>query len=491
METQDIGPTTLVIFGATGDLALERLFPALYHLERHGILPENFAAVGFGRKQFTAAAFQAMVKAGVKKNARPPFSEKIWQSFAEKLHYHRGNFMAGADFKKLATLLHGLEKKVVAQNLCPQRLFYFATLPRHYETISGELSRSGLLIACTNKTGTIERTTRVIVEKPFGADASSARKLDAMLARYFAEDQIYRIDHYLGKETVQNILATRFANSVFEPIWNHKFIDHIQIAALEENGVGSRGSFYEQTGALRDFIQNHLLQLLSLVAMERPSDLSTYSIRSARAAVVAAIKPPKMQSLKNSLAVGQYRGYRQEANVSPRSQTETFAAVKLYVHAERWRGVPFYLRTGKKLAKKCTEISIHFKPLARSLFKEKLMPNVLTFQIQPNEGVFFEILAKYPGFGIRLHPVKMELGYRVAFGTEIPDAHERLLLDFMQGDQRLFASTEEIESAWKYIDVLMAYLSRNRPKFPNYDAGGMGPDSAQKLIEKDERSWHI
>lgn len=489
---QDLGPTTLVIFGATGELALERLFPALYHLEKHGVLPGNFAAVGFGRKQFTKPAFQAMVKAGLSKRARAPFSEKIWQRFAKKLHYHRGNFTAAADFKTLARFLHGLEKKVVEQNLCPQRLFYFATLPRHYETIARELSKSGLLIACTNKNGTRERTTRVIVEKPFGTDLDSARQLDRALARYFAEDQIYRIDHYLGKETVQNILATRFANSIFEPIWNHKFIDHVQIAALEDEGIGRRGSFYEQTGALRDFLQNHLLQLLALIAMERPADLSTRSIRDARGKVIRSIKLPKMSELRNSLAVGQYRGYRKEKNVPPRSNTETFAAVKLHINSKRWRGVPFYLRAGKKLKEKITEISLHFKPIARPLFpKEKIRPNVLTFQIQPDEGVFFEIMAKQPGFGIRLHPVKMALGYQMAFGTEIPDAHERLLLDFMQGDQRLFASTAEVEAAWKYVDILMAYLARNRPKLPNYQAGREGPEAAKQLIERDNRKWHI
>lgn len=485
-DHKQIDPTILIIFGATGELARERLLPSLFHLHEHSFLPKVFSIVGFARSEFTSQDFRKKVK--------PQNAGKTWDKFAKKIHYVPGNFTELKDFKKLANFLHNLEGRGHSlprrQAGCANRLFYFSTLPSHYETISESLHKSGLLIGCKIH----KRQTRVVVEKPFGHDLKSAQKLDRSLNRYFEEDQIYRIDHYLGKETVQNLLTVRFANSIFEPIWDKNFIDHVQITALEPMGVGNRGAFYEQAGAIRDFVQNHVMQLVAITAMEQPADLSTESIRNERAKVMRNIRIPSAKKIKNFLAVGQYSGYNREAHVSPKSRVETYAAMKLFVDNERWAGIPFYVRTGKKLGvpSKTTEVSIHFRQPIRNLFDAKdPLPNILTFTVQPMEGIYLHIMAKYPGFGVRLHPVTMELGYHSAFRGEIPEAYERLLLDFMEGDQRLFTRSDEIESSWKYVDELEKFLDKNRVKPELYDASSMGPQSADKLITKDKRQWHL
>lgn len=472
-----IAPTILVIFGATGELSRERLLPALQELFAHQLLPQNFWVVGFARSEFSHAEFR--------KKVRLKDEPDTWKKFAKKIFYLSGNFSNLEDFRRLAGFLHKLEKK----KHCANRLFYFATLPSHYHTISHALQKSGLLVGCAVH----KRETRVVVEKPFGHDLKSARLLGRTLGKYFSESQIYRIDHYLGKETVQNLLTARFANTIFEPVWNRSYIDHVQISALEETGIGSRGAFYEQAGALRDFVQNHLMQLLALISMEPPADLSADSIRDERVKVLKSIRRPSPKELKGALVTGQYQGYRKEPNVSPRSQVETYAALKIFIENSRFAGVPFYLRTGKKLGQKTTEISVHFKRPPLFLFQDQqIQPNVLLFKIQPNEGMFLNIVAKYPGFGIRLHPVTMELGYHTAFAGEIPEAYERLLLDFMEGDQRLFARGDEIESSWKFVDELEKYISRAKAsQLKFYQPGTWGPKEADELIQKDNRQWHI
>lgn len=471
-----LDPTILVIFGITGDLSREKLLPALFDLHKAKLLPQKFSIVGFARSEFTDESFRSHIK--------PKNAKKSWDEFSRQIHYHRGDITDPKTFESLATYLKGLESR---GHSCANRLFYFATLPTHYNTISKELHDSGLLVGCTLH----KRQTRVVVEKPFGRDLKTAKKLDQTLAKYFKEEQIYRIDHYLGKETVQNLLTIRFANSIFEPIWNKDYIDHVQISALEDHGIGNRGAFYEQTGVIRDFVQNHLIQILSLIAMEPPADLATNSIRDERAKVISSIMPPSSQEIGKNLVTGQYEEYRDEKNVSPKSRTETFAAIKLFLASRRWEGVPFYLRTGKKLAKKITQISIHFKTPSTLFKNEPITPNVLIFEIQPNEGIFLVLTSKFPGFGIRLHPVTMELGYHSAFKGEFPEAYERLLLDFIEGDQRLFARSDEIEQSWKYIDQLEKYLSKSRKKPEIYKAGTWGPETADKLIAKDNRQWHI
>ena len=476
---QKIDPTILVIFGATGELSRDRLLPALHRLFDRGLLPKLFWIVGFARSEYSDEQFRKIIK--------QPDASKSWGDFSKKIFYVPGNFANPRDFKRLAEFLHKMESR---EHSCANRLFYFSTLPSHFSTISHALKNSGLLVGC----GMHKRQTRVVVEKPFGHDRKSAKTLDQTLRKYFSESQIYRIDHYLGKETVQNLLTVRFANSIFEPIWNHEYIDHVQISAVEGIGVGNRGAFYEQAGALRDFIQNHLIQMLALTAMERPVDLSTKAIRDERAKVIQAIRLPAPREIKSSLATGQYQGYRKEPHVSPRSKIETYVALKLFLDNPRWVGVPFYLRTGKKLdvSHKTTEISVHFKRPLQTLFNQKeIQSNILTFTVQPKEGIYLHITAKYPGFGIRLHPVTMELGYHSAFHGEIPEAYERLLLDFMEGDQRLFTRADEIELSWRYIDVLEKYIARKKLKPQIYVPDSSGPKNAELLIKKDNGTWHL
>lgn len=457
-----IPPTILVILGATGELSRQRLIPALFHLHEHGLLPRKFSVAGFARSVFSHQEFRNRVKI-------TSASSKAWTGFAKKIFYIPGDFTTPEEVKTLAKFIHGLESR---NHSCANRLFYFATLPSHYETISHELSKSGLITGCHIH----KRQTRVVIEKPFGYDLKSAQKLDQTLNKYFAEGQIYRIDHYLGKETVQNLLTIRFANSIFEPIWNRNYIERVEIFSYEDAGISSRGAYYEQTGAIRDVMQNHLMQLLALTAMEAPFDLSTESIRDERAKVIKAIKKPAAEELKNFLKTGQYQGYTKEPRVHPESKIETFARVKLYLENRRWQGVPFYLSSGKMLSQKLAQISVHFqKPLPKLFRNQNLSPNVLIFEIQPKEGLFLKLNAKYPGFGIKLHEVSMELGYHAAFKGEFPEAYERLLLDFLEGDQRLFARADEIESAWRYIDVLEKYLEKNRHRMVKYKAGSMGP----------------
>ena len=472
---EKIEPTILTIFGATGELSSTRLLPALHRLFADKLLPGQFAIVGFARSPFSEKEFRGRV-AG--------FVDGASDKFLQKIYYSPGNFGEAADFKKLAQKIQKLESK---RHSCANRLFYFATLPSHYQTISHELESAGLLHGCARH----KRTTRVIVEKPFGSDLKSAQKLDLTLQKYFREDQIYRIDHYLGKETVQNLQTARFANSIFEPVWNSGYIDHIQISSMQETGIGNRGAFYEQTGAIRDIIQNHLMQLLALIAMEQPADLSAGAIRDERAKVIRAIRKPSPADLKNDLVIGQYQAYRKESNVPPRSKVETYAAMKLYIDNARWRGVPFYFRTGKFISRKMTRISIHFKPHMPHLFADQpVIPNVLTFEIQPNEGIFLGLAAKFPGFGIRLHPVTMELGYHSAFHGEFPEAYERLLLDFAEGDQRLFARSDEIEESWKYIDEVEKFMAKGHAQLQSYERGSWGPAAAERMMVRDGRSWY-
>ena len=476
-ESKDrLDPTILVIFGATGELSREPLIPAIFRLFERKLLPKKFQIVGFARSVFSHEEFRKKVK--------PAHGSGEWDKFAKEIFYTPGNFTSEADFVSLVKFLDKLETK---GHSCANRLFYFATLPSHYHTISHALEKSGLLRGCSLH----KRQTRVVLEKPFGADLGSARKLDNTLSKYFAEEQIYRIDHYLGKETVQNLLTVRFANSIFEPVWNREYIDHVQISSMQETGIGNRGAFYEQTGAIRDIIQNHLMQLLALICMERPNDLSSGAIRDERNKIIKAIRKPTKAELAKTLVAGQYLGYRKEANVAPYSRVETFATMKLFVDNQRWRGVPFYLRTGKFIRQKLTRISVHFKRPVPNLFSDQpILPNVLIFEIQPNEGLFLDLTAKFPGFGVKLHPVTMELGYHSAFHGEFPEAYERLLLDFIQGDQRLFARSDEIENSWKYIDELEKFIASKRPKLETYKPGTWGPNSADKIMARDGRGWY-
>ncbi len=472
-----VEPTIITIFGATGELNRTRILPALFELYRHKMLPKMFYIVGFARSEFSHEEFREKIKLDGDK--------KLWKKFAKNIYYVPGNFTSHEDFFKLSKQLQQIEGR---GHSCANRLFVYATLPSHFETISHELKRTGLLIGCAMH----KRQTRVIVEKPFGSDLRSAQKLDMVLDQYFKEEQIYRIDHYLGKEAVQNLIAFRFANTIFEPVWNREYVDHIQISSLEDTGIGNRGAYYEEAGVLRDMMQNHMMQLLAVTAMEIPAEQIPDATRDERAKVIRAIRKPKEKDLQTDLVVGQYKNYRAEPNVSPHSKIETYAAVKLFVDNPRWEGVPFYLRTGKQLRKKIAEISIVFKePLGHLFDNHDEPPNVLTFQIQPGESIDLAFLVKDPGFVTQLRPLAIDLPYAKNLSNEIPGAYERLLLNFMQGDQGLFARMDEIENAWKYIDVLAAHLRHSHKQPREYEQRSWGPKQADNLINKDKRQWLI
>lgn len=471
-------PTILTIFGATGDLSADYLLPALLRMQKHGLLPKNFRLVAVGRRDFDNKAYLKFILSKSQKLKK--ISPKDKNGFLKHLLYFKGDFDSPESFKPLAKILsdHDAGKK----HICYNRLFYFATKPQQFASLTRILSSAGLLKACAEH----GRQSRILVEKPFGFNLKSAQALNNLLLKYFSEEQIYRIDHYVGKETVQNLMVARFANSLFEPLWNNRFIDHVEISVLEKDGVGGRAAFYEETGALKDFLQNHILQMLALIAMDEPYNLTADLIRDEKLKVLKALEPFDGAKINNRLVLGQYENYPKE--VGSQSARETFFALKTYVNLPRWSGVPFYLRTGKKLSKKLTQISIHFREPIRCLFKG-CASNVLTFQIQPDEAVFLQINNKIPGFGIELHQGNLAFGYEKEFKGEIPSAYERLLLDFMEGDQRLFIRSDEIEASWKYVDSITENSQFKKQALHKYKIGSNGPKAADDWMGKDAKEW--
>lgn len=481
----NLPPTFLTIFGATGDLSADYLMPALMHLGKHKLLPKSFKLVCVGRRDFNAQSYLDFILKKSSMLGKISQSEK--KNFLKHIIYFKGDFEHAESFSSLSKILSDLEKPT---HVCHNRLFYFATNPQQFSSITRILKSQGLLNTCSLH----GRQSRVLVEKPFGFNLKSAQALNSLLLKYFKEDQIYRIDHYVGKETVQNLMVVRFANSLFEPLWNNRFIEHVEISVLEKDGVGGRAPYYENTGAIRDFLQNHMLQMLALIAMEEPYELSAEMIRNEKLRVLNALAPITPDRLSERLVLGRYEGYTEEAvkagalDKGEASQTETFFALKTYVNLPRWAGVPFYLRTGKRLSKKLTQISIHFREQVRCLFMG-CAANVLTFKIQPDESVHLQINNKIPGFGIKLHQGDFEFGYNKAFSGEIPSAYERLLLDFLEGDQRLFIRSDEIEAAWKFVDGITQQPKFKRlPKFL-YKPGSNGPKQADDFLAKENREW--
>jgi glucose-6-phosphate 1-dehydrogenase len=482
-------PCTVVIFGASGDLAHRKLVPALYQLARGDRLPAEYAVVGFARTPMSDGAFSD----GMREALGVPAAEPTWESFASHLRYLAGGYDDVASFRRLGTLLEEIDRQGGAGK---NRVFYLATPPGAGEPIVRSLAESGVAKA--------PGWSRIVVEKPFGHDAASARALDATLASVFSEEQIYRIDHYLGKDTVQNIQVFRFANGIFEPIWNRRYVDHVQIVVAEALGIEDRGGYYEGAGALRDMVQNHMLQLLCLVAMEPPVAQDAVSVRNERFKVLQAVRPINPDEVNRVTARGQYGpgwaagkevgGYRQEEKVDPHSRQDTFAALKLWVDNWRWAGVPFYLRTGKRLPKRLTEIAIQFRSAPHPLFAgglgSDLEPNVLALRIQPDEGITLKFEAQTPGQRLAVRPVTMDFRYGTAFGVPVPDAYERLLLDCMLGDPSLFARDDWIERAWEIVEpVLRAWEDPASGPAEVYASGTWGPPSAKRLIERDERVW--
>jgi glucose-6-phosphate 1-dehydrogenase len=474
-------PCAVVIFGASGDLAARRLFPALHNLQVGSHIPEATSIVGTSRTELTHEQFAASVREHIEKHSRIKPTDETWDAIARDIYYVPGDVTDPELFRRLKELLADIDERNGTQG---NRVWYLATIPKFFGTIAEGIGKYGLL-----DTGGWHR---LVVEKPFGMDLASAKELNATIAATFSEDQVFRIDHYLGKETVQNLLVFRFANAIFEPIWNRRYVDHVQITVAEDIGVEDRGAFYEQTGALRDVAQNHLLQLLTLVGMEPPVAWDANAIRDEKVQVLKAVRrwPP---SEVGEIAVrGQYEGYREEKDVDPNSSTETFVAMKLLIDDWRWADVPFYLRTGKKLASKVTEIAIQFKEVPHLLFNktavEEIDPNVLVIRIQPNEGISLTFGTKVPGPEIMVRTVDMDFDYEQDFGSGTPEAYERLLLDCMLGDATLFLRADEIEQAWEVVDPIRDHWSQGgRPA--SYKPGTWGPRSANQILSRDGRSW--
>jgi glucose-6-phosphate 1-dehydrogenase len=490
-----VDPSTVVILGAAGDLTGRKLIPALYNLYIDGWLPDEFAIVGVDLMDSSDDNFRTILKK--KTNAfsrRGRVKEDVWKQFAGKIYYQWGDFKDARTFKKLCGRFNEIDRKL---EVVTNKVFYLAIPPSMIETVTEQLGNVNLADDLNN---------RMVIEKPFGRDLESAQHLNSVLQDTFKESQLFRIDHYLGKETVQNIFAFRFANSMFEPIWNRRYIDHIQITVAEGIGVEHRGGYYEQAGAMRDMVQNHLLQLLSLIAMELPISFDGDEIRNRKVDVLRAIREIPVEQVHKFAVRGQYgpgwiRGakvkpYRKEPGVNPESNIETFAAVKLYVDNWRWQEVPFYLRTGKHLPARVSEVVIQFKPVPHQSFPSTAIvqpePNRLVIRIHPTEGILLRFMAKKPGEIIQLTPVDMRFTYREAFKAVPPEAYETLLLDVMLGDFTQFMRADQLEAAWSIISpILDTWDSVEPADFPNYASGSWGPEEAEVLIAQDGRAWHL
>ncbi len=494
-------PFVLVIFGASGDLTQRKLIPALCSLCAEDLLPEPVKVLGFARSRHSDESFREHLRSSMSAGHTDTVGAEACRRFAQHVHYQQGNYDSAADF---ATLGKRLEALTAAEAMPPNYLFYLSTPPEQFLPITRQLGAVGL--ARKGAADGAGGWSRVIVEKPFGRDLASAVELNAALQRVVDEEQLYRIDHYLGKEVVQNLLVLRFANSIFEPIWNHRYVDHVQITAAETLGVGSRGPYYDRSGALRDMVQNHLMNLLCLVAMEAPASLDADAIRSEKVKVLQALRPIPADCAVHAVVRAQYGagtaggdsvpGYLAEAGVAAESTTETFVAFKTYIDNWRWAGVPFYLRTGKCLTERVTQIAVHFKPVPQILFNAPpygpMRPNVLVVRIQPDEGISMQFQVKRPGAVMRVEPAPMDFGYAGAFGTDTPDAYERLLLDAAVGDSTLFIRSDEIEAAWRFVNpILDGCDMADRVKLPTYSPGSWGPVEADELIAADGNRWHI
>ena len=487
-------PTVIVIFGASGDLTARKLIPAIYNLAHDGLLPADFYLIGFGRKAIPDEEFQKIAADAIKEFSRREMSADVWARLAPRTLYVSGGYDEPEAYGRLSQRIVGLEKDI-GQPL--QSLFYISTPPTVFAPIIQNLGVSGLAARHLR----LPQQSKVIIEKPFGRDLASAQALNHELTTVFAEEQVFRIDHYLGKETVQDLLVQRFANSIFEPLWNRNYIDHVQITVAEEVGVGSRAGYYEQSGCLRDMIQNHTMQLLALTAMEPPVSFDPQSLRDEKVKLLKAIQPVRLDGDQPDVARAQYAagmvagkavpGYLSEKDIAPQSATESYAAIRLSINNWRWQGVPFYLRSGKRLARRVSEIAIRFKRAPGNLFAEhNLAPNTLAFQIQPDEGLSLILNAKVPGLETRTQPVKMNFRYATTFGSNTPEAYERLVLDAMIGDGTLFIRGDETERSWQLITpILEHWAAQGRTGMDSYVAGSWGPASAAALLAANGHVW--
>jgi glucose-6-phosphate 1-dehydrogenase len=487
-------PCTVVLFGASGDLAKRKVVPAMYDLASHSSLGPRYAIVGFARTPMSDENFRAALgEAAQSISEVGPIEPNQWNAFASNLYYHAGEYGNPDDYTKLAQRLKELEAE---KNLCGNRLFYLSTPPEVYHHIVEQLGRAGLARPCSPDTW-----VRIIIEKPFGRDLASAKELNRMVLSVFEEAQVYRIDHYLGKDTVQNLLVLRFSNGIFEPLWNRNYVDHVQITAAETLGVERRGGFYETAGALRDMIQSHVLQLTSLVAVEPPASFDATAVRNEKLKVLQSLRPFDLGMVAQSVVRGQYAagkidgkpvpGYRSEPGVSPTSRTETFVAAQLLIDNWRWAGVPFYLRTGKRLAKRTTEIVIQFKRAPHIVFREReVEANRLILNIQPDEGVSVSFGAKRPGPEMNIGNVTMNFSYREGFGDGARSAYATLLSDCVRGDATLFDRGDSVEAAWALVDpILDVWSAAKTAAVPQYPAGSWGPRESDALLEREDRQW--
>jgi glucose-6-phosphate 1-dehydrogenase len=488
-------PCVLVLFGGTGDLAHRKVIPALYQLWRTNLLPHEFVLLAIGRRPYDDASFRKDIRTSLDQFSRVlPVEEDAWRSFAERVCYQHVDFADPAGFDALTERLDALDHEKGTRG---NRLYYLATQPAQFAEICGQLGRAGLDHELHDG-----GWRRIVIEKPFGHDSESARRLNREVGKVFRESQVYRIDHYLGKETVRNLLVFRFGNGIFEPLWNRRYVDHVQITVAESIGIESRGAFYEQTGASRDVLQNHLLQLVSLVAMEPPARFEADALRDEKVKVLRAISASpgdvggdvvRGQYGPGWVAATQVPGYRQEKDVDSASETETFVAARLTIDDWRWSGVPFYVRTGKRLPKRATEIAIQYREVPHRLFKDEGVEpdaNLLAIRIQPDEGIMLRFGAKVPGLGLDVRSVTMDFTYGSAFSVDSPDAYETLILDALQGDASLFTRADEVEEAWSIVDpIIDGWADGAAPDFPNYEAGSWGPSAADELLARDGRRW--
>lgn len=487
----------MVIFGASGDLTSRKLIPALYHLALEKLLPQPYKIVGFARREKTDETWRAELREALGKFSRTqPVDEAVWAAFAANIHYCLGDMSDSKAYEKLASMVAGFPDEKLRRN----RLFYLATNPSQFAEVTSHLNAVGLLTR--SEAGMTPE--RVVVEKPFGHDLASAQELNAELTRFAHEKQIFRIDHYLGKETVQNILTFRFSNAIFERLWNREAIDHVQITVGEKLGVGSRGGYYEEAGAMRDMVQNHVLQVLALVAMEPPVSLEAENVRDEKVKLLKSIRPMTASQVAENVVRGQYfagevdgeprPAYRSEVKVKPNSNVETFVAMRINIDNWRWSGVPFYLRTGKNLPHSASEVRIHFKSAPSILFNaglgRKLDANSLTLRLQPNEGMTLRFNGKVPGGATELRPVRMNFSYDTEFGAYTPEAYERLLLEAMAADATLFIRRDEVEAAWGIVDAIRtAWVGKSLTNREFYAAGTWGPFAADELLARDGREW--
>lgn len=491
------GPSSLVLFGVTGDLARKKLLPAIYDLANRGLLPPSFALVGFGRRDWDDDHFAAQVEESVRQYARTPFNETAWEQFAEGIRFVKGEFDDDGAYIRLKETIEELDS---VRGTKGNHAFYLSIPPNSFEVVCQQLSNSGLAEAPTAADGD-KPWRRVVIEKPFGHDLASARELNRIVESVFPADSVFRIDHYLGKETVQNILALRFANQLFEPLWNSNYVDHVQITMAEDIGIGGRAGYYDGVGAARDVIQNHLLQLLALTAMEEPISFNAADLRAEKEKVLAAVRLP--EDLSRHSARGQYTGgwqggehvtgFLDEEGFNPHSQTETFAALRLDINTRRWATVPFYLRAGKRLGRRVTEIAVVFKRAPNLLFRDHgdgdFGQNAVVIRVQPDEGATIRFGSKVPGTQMEVRDVTMDFGYGHSFTESSPEAYERLILDVLLGEPPLFPRHEEVELSWKILDPFEEYWAGLDEQPEPYTPGSWGPASADELLARDGRTW--